>query len=99
MTNLTRNAVQYNRPGGRVDVRLDAATTTVTVTNSGPHVAPEKIPDLFEPFRRHGPDRTAQSGHGLGLSIARSIAEAHGAELSARPRAEGGLVLTLRFGT
>ncbi|MEY9854995.1 signal transduction histidine kinase [Catenulispora sp. GAS73] len=97
LTNLTRNAVQYNRPGGRVDVRLDAADSTLTVTNTGPQVSPEKIPDLFEPFRRHGPDRTAATGHGLGLSIARSIAVAHSAELTARPRDEGGLVLTLRF--
>ncbi|WP_323746957.1 sensor histidine kinase [Catenulispora pinisilvae] len=97
LTNLTRNAVQYNRRGGFVDVRLDAAAATLTVSNTGPHVSPEKVLDLFEPFRRHGPDRTAQSGHGLGLSIARSIAEAHGAELTAHPRAEGGLVLTLCF--
>uniref|UniRef100_UPI001E57C1B4 sensor histidine kinase n=1 Tax=Catenulispora rubra TaxID=280293 RepID=UPI001E57C1B4 len=97
LTNLTRNAVQYNRPGGRVDVRLDTASSTVTVTNTGPQVAAEKVPDLFEPFRRHGPDRTAATGHGLGLSIARSIAVAHSAELTARARDGGGLVMTLRF--
>ena len=97
LTNLTRNAIQYNRPGGRVRIRLDTAAATATVTNTGPIVAPEKIPDLFEPFRRHGPDRTATTGHGLGLSIARSIAEAHGAELTARAGEEGGLVLTVRF--
>ncbi|MEY9928075.1 signal transduction histidine kinase [Catenulispora sp. GP43] len=98
LTNLTRNAIQYNQPGGQVRIRLDTATATATVANTGPAVAPEKIPDLFEPFRRHGPDRTASTGHGLGLSIARSIAEAHGAELTARARDEGGLVLTLAFG-
>lgn len=97
LTNLTRNAVQYNCRGGRVDVRLDAANSTVTVTNTGPEVSPEKVPDLFEPFRRHGPDRTAGGGHGLGLSIARSIAAAHSAELTAGARDGGGLVLTLRF--
>lgn len=95
LTNLIRNAVQYNHPGGGVRVRLDAAA--VTVTNTGPHVPAERIPDLFEPFRRLDVDRTAATGHGLGLSIAASIAEAHHATLTARPGPEGGLVLTLRF--
>lgn len=95
LTNLIRNAIQYNHPGGSVRVRLDAAT--VTVTNTGPHVPAERIPDLFEPFRRLDVDRTATTGHGLGLSIAASIAEAHHAPLTARPGPEGGLALTLRF--
>ncbi|MGW3957372.1 sensor histidine kinase [Streptomyces sp. NPDC004752] len=95
LTNLIRNAIQYNHPGGSVRVRLDAAT--VTVTNTGPHVPAERIPDLFEPFRRLDVDRTATTGHGLGLSIATSIAEAHHATLTAQPGPKGGLALTLRF--
>jgi signal transduction histidine kinase len=95
LTNLIRNAIQYNHPGGCVSVRLDAPT--VTVTNTGPHVPVERIPDLFEPFRRLDVDRIATTGHGLGLSIAASIAEAHHATLTARPGAESGLALTLRF--
>ncbi|WP_328351165.1 HAMP domain-containing histidine kinase [Streptomyces sp. NBC_00445] len=95
LTNLMRNAIQYNHPGGHVRGRLDART--VTVTNTGPHVPAERIPELFEPFRRLDGDRTAATGHGLGLSIAASIAEAHHATLTAHPGTEGGLVLTLRF--
>ncbi|MGC4987481.1 sensor histidine kinase [Streptomyces sp. DT193] len=95
LTNLIRNAIQYNHPGGSVRVRLDA--TTMTVTNTGPHVPAERIPDLFEPFRRLDADRTATAGHGLGLSIAASIAEAHHATLTAQPGPGGGLTLTLRF--
>ncbi|MZG14152.1 HAMP domain-containing protein [Streptomyces sp. SID5914] len=95
LANLIRNAVQYNHPGGHVRVRLDA--TGVTVTNTGPHVPAERVPDLFEPFRRLDGDRTAGTGHGLGLSIAASIAEAHDATLTARPCPEGGLALSLRF--
>ncbi|MFX4291572.1 sensor histidine kinase [Streptomyces bohaiensis] len=95
LTNLVRNAVQYNRPGGRVDVRL--AERSVTVSNTGPRVPAERIPDLFEPFRRLERDRTATEGHGLGLSIAASIAQAHGATLTARPGAEGGLTLVVRL--
>lgn len=97
VTNLIRNGIQYNHPGGNVLVRLDALT--VTVTNTGPLVPHERVPDLFEPFRRLDGDRTATTGHGhgLGLSIAASIAEAHRATLTARPGSEGGLTLTLRF--
>ncbi|WP_413798240.1 sensor histidine kinase [Streptomyces iranensis] len=95
LTNLIRNAIQYNHPGGHVRIRLD--TPTVTVTNTGPHVSPEQLPDLFEPFRRLDGDRTATTGHGLGLSIAYSIAKAHHATLTAQPGTEGGLTLTLRF--
>ncbi|MHC3472596.1 sensor histidine kinase [Streptomyces sp. 7R007] len=95
LTNLIRNAIQYNDPGGSIRVRLDAST--ITVTNTGPYVPAERIPDLFEPFRRLDVDRTATTGHGLGLSIAASIAEAHHATLTAQPGPEGGLALTLRF--
>ncbi|MEU9608486.1 HAMP domain-containing sensor histidine kinase [Streptomyces sp. NPDC048057] len=95
LTNVIRNAIQYNRPGGDVRVQLDI--TTVTVTNTGSRVPAERIPDLFEPFRRLDADRTATTGHGLGLSIAASIAEAHHAALTAQPGPEGGLAVTLCF--
>ncbi|GGX69347.1 sensor histidine kinase [Streptomyces fructofermentans] len=95
LTNLVRNAIQYNHLGGHVLVRFDAAT--MTVTNTGPLIPADRIPDLFEPFRRLDQDRTATTGHGLGLSIAASIAQAHHATLTARPGPEGGLILTLRF--
>ena len=56
-------------------------------------IAPEEIETMFEPFRRLGPARIGpDSGqHGLGLSIVRAVAEAHHAEVDARPRAGGGL--------
>ncbi|MFS8198440.1 ATP-binding protein [Streptomyces sp. CWNU-52B] len=95
LTNLIRNAVQYNRPGGRVRVRLEGRT--VTVTNTGAPVSAEQIPALFEPFRRLAQDRVGTTGHGLGLSIARSIAEAHDAVLTAEPGDDGGVRVTLRF--
>ncbi|MCX4775619.1 sensor histidine kinase [Streptomyces sp. NBC_01264] len=96
LANLISNAVQYNHPGGHVLVRLDASS--VTVTNTGPRVPADRVPDLFEPFRRLDGDRTASTGHGLGLSIAASIARAHHATLTAHPGGpEGGLTLTLHF--
>ncbi|MFJ9587699.1 sensor histidine kinase [Streptomyces acidicola] len=95
LTNLVRNAIQYNHPGGRVRVGLEGRT--LTVTNTGPHVPAERVPDLLEPFRRLAQDRIGTTGHGLGLSIVRSIAAAHDAELAVEPGNEGGLTVTLRF--
>lgn len=95
LTNIIRNALQYNHPGGRVRVAVERQG--LTVTNTGPPVPADTIPALFEPFRRLSADRTATTGHGLGLPIAASIAEAHHAELTAAPGVQGGLTVALRF--
>ncbi|MFB8440755.1 ATP-binding protein [Streptomyces niveus] len=96
LTNLLHNAVQYNRPGGAVSLSL--ADRTLTVTNTGKPVRPDQVADLFEPFRRLGEDRTGTTGHGLGLSIARSITTAHGGRIAARPGDDGGLTVSVTFG-
>lgn len=89
--NLLANAVTYNVPGGSVEV--DVTGGVLTVTNSGPEIAAADVPGLFEPFRRgEGRDRMGP-GAGLGLSIVRSIAAAHGGTATARPGPEGGLAV------
>ncbi|MDT0268163.1 HAMP domain-containing sensor histidine kinase [Streptomyces sp. DSM 44915] len=95
ITNLVGNALRYNRPDGHVEVTLDGGT--LTVTNTGAPIAPELVEGLFEPFRRLGQDRVGGTGHGLGLSIVRSIARAHGAALRAAPGPDGGLAVTVEF--
>ncbi|MFF5423660.1 MULTISPECIES: sensor histidine kinase [unclassified Streptomyces] len=94
--NLVANARAYNVPGGLVDVRVDGGV--LTVTNTGPVVPEADVPGLFEPFRRgEGRDRTGP-GAGLGLSIVRSVAHAHGGHVTARARDAadgGGLVVTM----
>ena len=60
------------------------------MSNSGPVVPRYEIPALFEPFRRLGADRTAGPGAGLGLSIVRAVAHAHGGEVPAEPRGTAG---------
>ncbi|MFE0421723.1 sensor histidine kinase [Streptomyces sp. NPDC058953] len=91
--NLVTNAVAYNVPGGTVTVVV--AGGVLTVENTGPVIAAADVPALFEPFRRgEGRDRMGP-GAGLGLSIVRSIADAHGGRATARPGPEGGLTVTI----
>ncbi|MEU0482488.1 ATP-binding protein [Streptosporangium sp. NPDC006013] len=98
--NLVENGVRHNaKEGGWVRatsrVRADGRAE-VEVSNSGPAVPPYELPALFEPFRRLGAERMVTAkGAGLGLSIVRSVARAHGGEVAARPRAGGGLVVTV----
>lgn len=96
--NVLENAARYNRPGGWIEVTMATAGATVrtTVSNSGPVVPPDSVGSLFEPFRRLGDQRTGQ-GVGLGLSIARAIAIAHGGEVRAQARPDGGLDVTLEL--
>ena len=82
VANLVDNAIRYSEPEGRMEVgtSVDAGHAVLTVVNSGPTVPPGEIEQLFEPFRRLTTDRTTADGHhGLGLSIVRAVATAHGA--------------------
>jgi signal transduction histidine kinase len=94
--NLVDNAVVHNVPDGWVRVRSGAQNghAFLEVANSGPEVPAELVPHLFDPFRR-AEVRTGTSGVGLGLSIVRSVSEAHQAQIEARPGQDGGLVVTL----
>jgi signal transduction histidine kinase len=100
VANLVDNALRYNVPGGRVEVVTAPVEggARVVVRNTGPVVAPDDVDRLFEPFqqlrgRRLGPG----DGHGLGLTIVRAIADAHGAALTALARPDGGLDVTVTF--
>ncbi|MFB9178772.1 sensor histidine kinase [Dactylosporangium sucinum] len=97
--NLVENGVRHNLPehgwvraesGTRPD-----GTVFVRVTNSGPVVPRYEIPNLFEPFRRLGAERAKAPGAGLGLSIVRAVALAHGGGVQADPRDGGGLIVTV----
>ncbi|MGH9099861.1 MAG: sensor histidine kinase, partial [Acidimicrobiales bacterium] len=97
--NLVENALQYNEPGGWVEVAtgVDAGHAVLRVANSGPVVPEDEIERLFEPFQRLVSDRTSREGHGLGLSIVRAVANAHGATVTATSRLTGGLDLRVAF--
>ncbi len=100
IANLIDNAMRHNAPGGRVEISTGTRDrhAFLSISNTGPSVPPEQIERLFQPFQRLANARTGHSnGHGLGLSIVQAIAKAHGAELIARPRPEGGLVIEVSF--
>jgi signal transduction histidine kinase len=94
--NLIDNAVKYSPVGGEVDVAAfsDNGRITVEVRDQGPGIASEHQSLIFEKFGRVAGEH-AKPGTGLGLFIARSIAEAHGGTLEVASGDGGGAVFTL----
>jgi signal transduction histidine kinase len=98
--NLLENAVRHNVPGGWIEVHTEPAQgewSELRVSSSGHLLPTDRVTELFEPFRRGGVDRTAQTGTGLGLSIVRAVVSAHGGQLYADSAADGGLAITVRL--
>jgi two-component system OmpR family sensor kinase len=98
LRNLLDNALKYTPAQGRVDVGLvtTPGSTTLTVEDSGPGIAPADLPHVFDRFYRS--TDAGASGSGLGLAIAQAIAHSHKAQLAldASPTL-GGLRVTLTF--
>jgi len=93
--NLVDNAVRHNEPGGwiRISTGRCPGGAVLRIANGGAVVPPDVVPTLSEPFRRIS--KQPEGGVGLGLSIAQSVAIAHGAQLDVRHRPEGGLSISL----
>ena len=91
--NLVDNAVRHNREDGFAEARLGprAGDALLEVTNSGPRVPEAEVELLTEPFQRLD-RRRSRRGAGVGLSIVRAVATAHGGRLRLAPREEGGLL-------
>jgi signal transduction histidine kinase len=100
VANLVENAVLYNRLRGRVELATgsDAGGAWISVRNTGAVVLPDEVDGLFEPFARLDSSRTRSTGGaGLGLSIVRAVADAHGAQVDARAQELGGLEIAVRI--
>ena len=101
MANLVDNAVRYNHPGGRIEVRTAAVNghAVVSVSQHRPRRASGRDRSAVRalPAARWRPAAGADGHHGLGLSIVRAIALAHDATIDAVPEPEGGLAVTVSF--
>jgi signal transduction histidine kinase len=100
VANLVDNAIRHNVPGGQVEIQaaLTAAGAVISVSNSGPVIAPDEVDRLFQPFQQLGTERIRHGeGYGLGLAIVHAIAGAHGAVLTAHARPQGGLDVEVKF--
>jgi PAS domain S-box-containing protein len=94
--NLVDNAVKFTPAGGQVLVRAEAGpegSTHLVVADTGPGIAPEHLPHLFERFWQARAQR--RGGAGLGLAIAKGIAEAHGGRLDVASAVGVGTTFTL----
>jgi two-component system sensor histidine kinase BaeS len=96
---LVDNALRHTPPGGTVTLSAvrsprgagQRETVRVAVEDSGAGIPPDALPHIFERYFQAGPSRNRHPGtSGLGLSIVRALAEAHGGSVGAENRAEGG---------
>ncbi|HEV2158910.1 ATP-binding protein [Bradyrhizobium sp.] len=98
ITNLVENAVRF---GAEVTIRLDVAGSklVIDVEDDGPGISDARKQEMLEPFVRGDDARTMDdsTGFGLGLSIARAIALAHGGELSLHDREPHGLIVRMQL--
>ncbi len=81
VTNLVTNAVKYGASGGVVILRLSRPTMNrvrLEVVDKGPGIPLAKQAELFEPFNRLGMEKSTVEGHGIGLALARRLAELQG---------------------
>lgn len=100
LQNLTDNAIRYNRPGGRVTVRVQQTSdeVTLTVEDNGIGIAPEHQAHVFERFYRADKSRSkATGGTGLGLAIVKHIAILHSAQIELESQPDKGTKITVHF--
>ena len=95
LVNLIDNAVKYGQHAQVTVERLTGAAR-IRIRDGGPGIAPDQLAKVFEPFYRIETSRSRESGGtGLGLTIARNIAEQHGATVLLSNHVDGGLEVTL----
>jgi two-component system sensor histidine kinase MtrB len=100
LQNVAANALRHSPDGGRVELRAEPVEGNVRITihDSGPGIAPEHLPHIFDRFYKADQARTTSRiacGSGLGLSIVRAIVERHGGTVSAANAPDGGAVFEL----
>jgi two-component system, OmpR family, sensor kinase len=93
---LLDNAVKYTPDGGSVTIRVEEqdGSVALAVSDTGVGISEDQLPLVFERFHRADPSRS-EGGAGLGLSIARQIAESHGGQIRAKSTPGKGSTFTL----
>ncbi|MEW1654701.1 ATP-binding protein [Streptomyces sp. NPDC093707] len=97
VANLVGNALQHGAQPVTVVLRATDEEITIEVTDCGPGLPPEVLPQVFDRFYKADTARRRSEGSGLGTAIALENAQLHGGTIEAANRAEGGAVFTLRF--
>jgi PAS domain S-box-containing protein len=98
--NIIANAIKFTPSEGVIDVTLDRyrGRARLRVTDSGPGIAPDVLPHVFERFRQaEGGTRRRHEGLGLGLAIVRHLVESHGGTVRADNGLEGGAIVTVEL--
>jgi two-component system, OmpR family, sensor histidine kinase BaeS len=93
LVNLIGNAIQHGGSGVTVSTRIAGGALVVRVADNGPGIPPGDLPKIFERFYK----RAGSSGSGLGLTIARSLVNAHGGTIEAQSGAGSGTAITFRI--
>jgi signal transduction histidine kinase len=97
LRNLIENAVRYGRRA-EVSMTVAGSSAEIHVDDEGPGIPEDALAHVMKPFVRLEESRSVETGgHGLGLTIARAIAERHGGALVLANKAEGGLRATLQL--
>ena len=97
ITNLVDNAVKF---GGLARLHLERqdGSVEIRIEDDGPGLADAELDGMFEPFRRADPSRSRDTGGiGLGLTVARTVARAHGGDVVLSNRLGGGLLARVRL--
>lgn len=102
MANLVGNALRHGAPPVRLTMtvreeRADVSWAVIEVTDSGPGIAEEAMPHIFERFYKANTARTRSESSGLGLAITAENVYLHGGRVSAANRPEGGSVFTVEL--
>ena len=101
MLNLTANAIEHTGEGGRVliEIMCDGPWACFVVSDTGPGIPEENLPNIFERFYRLDPSRArkASGGTGLGLSIAYWITRSHGGNIEVESELGVGSTFTMRL--
>ena len=96
---LLDNAIKFTAPGGKITMRIAMrdGQPGIRLQDTGIGILPKDLPNVFQRFYRGQEDKREQNGAGLGLAIAKWIAEEHGAEIALESERGRGTTVTVKF--